>query len=130
MQYRNRYYDAGLGRFISRDPVLSQNLYQMVGGRPGTAIDPYGLNGTNIWDYQGNGQPLIVFGPPPDPYGPDGPYYCGPQMHMPHVEPPAPTPSHPSHFPTLNKWVRCRKLLTKDQLLTYADATRDACNEV
>jgi RHS repeat-associated protein len=37
-QYRNRYYHAKLGRFISRDPIGYEgsecNLYEYVGGRP------------------------------------------------------------------------------------------------
>ncbi len=44
-QYRNRYYDAVLGRFLSADPSGygdSLNLYEYVGGNPLNAVDPYG----------------------------------------------------------------------------------------
>ncbi|REK29519.1 MAG: RHS repeat-associated core domain-containing protein [Planctomycetota bacterium] len=44
--YRARYYDAALGRFISRDPagyVDGANLYQYVGGTPVVLTDPSGL---------------------------------------------------------------------------------------
>ncbi|MBI4603881.1 MAG: hypothetical protein HY721_18145 [Planctomycetes bacterium] len=48
--YRNRYYDAQLGRFIHRDPlgiwgdgVGLGNGYAYVGNDPGNRIDPFGL---------------------------------------------------------------------------------------
>jgi RHS repeat-associated protein len=45
-QYRNRYYHARLGRFISRDPIgydgSQWNLYEYVGGRPAVYTDPNG----------------------------------------------------------------------------------------
>lgn len=46
MQYRNRYYDAVLGRFVSRDPLGyldSLNLSSYVGGRISGVADPSGL---------------------------------------------------------------------------------------
>ncbi len=46
MQYRNRYYDAAHGRFVSRDPSGYQdgsNLYGYVTQRPTSATDPMGL---------------------------------------------------------------------------------------
>jgi RHS repeat-associated protein len=47
-QYRNRYYDAGLGRFITRDPLELRgdalNLYEYVNGRPLLWVDPWGLD--------------------------------------------------------------------------------------
>ncbi|MBY0588905.1 RHS repeat-associated core domain-containing protein [bacterium] len=46
-QYRNRYYHAKLGRFISRDPIGYEgsqwNLYEYVGGRPEDLTDATGL---------------------------------------------------------------------------------------
>ncbi|MDA1015349.1 MAG: DUF6531 domain-containing protein [Planctomycetota bacterium] len=48
--YRNRYFDAGLGRFIQRDPIGTWgdplalgNAYVYAAGRPVTATDPLGL---------------------------------------------------------------------------------------
>ena len=45
--YKNRYYSAELGRFVSRDPIGyeggSANLYQYVGSSPVTWSDPLGL---------------------------------------------------------------------------------------
>jgi RHS repeat-associated protein len=47
--YRARYYDAGVGRFISEDPIGfnggDANLYRYVFNSPVNAIDPSGLNG-------------------------------------------------------------------------------------
>ena len=41
--YRNRYYHAELGRFLSRDPIGAPNLYLYVGANPVADLDPYGL---------------------------------------------------------------------------------------
>ena len=44
--YRGRYYDVPLARFINRDPIGyggGRNLYGYVGDRPTKAIDPFGL---------------------------------------------------------------------------------------
>ena len=45
--YRTRYYDAHLGRFISKDPIGfvggDVNLYNYVGGNAVNKIDPFGL---------------------------------------------------------------------------------------
>jgi len=46
MQYRHRYYCAGLGRFCQRDVLeynWSFNLYDLAGDMPGTFSDPLGL---------------------------------------------------------------------------------------
>jgi len=51
MQYRNRYYSPGFGRFVSRDPVLYQdgpNLYIYVRGNPTSWLDPLGLQ---LWEW-------------------------------------------------------------------------------
>ncbi len=49
--YRARYYHAGLGTFVSRDPVGyaagDPNLYRYVGNSPVTSVDP---NGETSWD--------------------------------------------------------------------------------
>jgi len=45
--YRARYYHAGLGRFVSRDPigyVDGVNFYQYVGNSPTQFVDPSGLD--------------------------------------------------------------------------------------
>ena len=42
-----RFYSAGLGRWINRDPIAETggvNLYAMVGNNPINALDPYGLD--------------------------------------------------------------------------------------
>lgn len=47
MQYRNRYYDSALGRFISRDPagqIDGPSLYCYVAGGATRAVDPVGLD--------------------------------------------------------------------------------------
>jgi len=41
--YRARYYDAGAGRFLSRDPINSVNLYVYVLNNPLAFMDPVGL---------------------------------------------------------------------------------------
>ncbi|TWT73416.1 RHS repeat-associated core domain-containing protein [Allorhodopirellula solitaria] len=44
--FRNRWYDAQLGRFSSRDPIGyldGASLYQYVQGSPLTSVDPFGL---------------------------------------------------------------------------------------
>jgi RHS repeat-associated protein len=50
-QYRNRYYHARLGRFVSRDPIGYEgsewSLYEYVGGNPINRQDPKGLD---YWD--------------------------------------------------------------------------------
>ena len=55
-QYRARYYDAALGRFISRDPILYRagpSLYAYVKNSPVNRVDPSGLQPPAIqrWDY-------------------------------------------------------------------------------
>ncbi len=45
--YKNRYYSANQGRFISRDPIGyidGMNLYQYVGSRPVLFLDPMGYS--------------------------------------------------------------------------------------
>ncbi len=47
--YRARYYDAGIGRFLSEDPIGfdsgDANLYRYVGNRPLDHVDPFGTYG-------------------------------------------------------------------------------------
>jgi RHS repeat-associated protein len=51
-QYRNRYYHAQLGRFVSRDPIGYEgsqwNLYEYVGGNAQSGLDPMG--NANLWN--------------------------------------------------------------------------------
>jgi RHS repeat-associated protein len=51
--YRNRYYSAELGRFLSRDPIgddaESANLYAYVESKPLGATDPSGLKPPKQW---------------------------------------------------------------------------------
>jgi RHS repeat-associated protein len=56
--YRNRYYHAQLGRFLSRDPIGHSgglNLYGYVGNAPLHFADPFGLKrwGIFVWIYTG-----------------------------------------------------------------------------
>ena len=70
MQYRNRYYDPGLGRFVSRAPSCQDfpNLYEYAKARPILASDPHGLTmapiliGPTDW---GN----VAMDAGPEPYG-------------------------------------------------------------
>jgi RHS repeat-associated protein len=42
----NRYYDAGTGRFLTRDPIGyagGTNLYSVVGNNPVSGTDPSGM---------------------------------------------------------------------------------------
>ena len=43
MQYRNRYYDGTLGRFISRDPIGEAHIYCYCASKPTGLTDPAGL---------------------------------------------------------------------------------------
>jgi RHS repeat-associated protein len=52
--FRNRYYSAQMGRFVSRDPLGfgagDQNLMRFVGNGPMKRFDPFGFEGTdNNW---------------------------------------------------------------------------------
>ena len=50
--YRNRYYDAALGRFLQPDPSGYQggiNLYAYVEANPLNLVDPFGLRGQSSW---------------------------------------------------------------------------------
>lgn len=53
---RHRWYDVGIQRFVSRDPIGlggGWNLYQYTGSRPLNAVDPSGLQygGGEVWGY-------------------------------------------------------------------------------
>jgi RHS repeat-associated protein len=60
MYYRARYYESGLGRFLSEDPVGFKagdvNFYRYVGNQPVVFVDPFGL----YWFRQSWQQPGIV----------------------------------------------------------------------
>ncbi len=44
---RARYYDPGIGRFLTHDPLPGANLYAYVGNNPVNFVDPTGLQGTS-----------------------------------------------------------------------------------
>jgi RHS repeat-associated protein len=51
LYFRNRYYHAGLGRFVARDPLaytIGADLYEYVAGQPFVRLDPYGLKDVRI----------------------------------------------------------------------------------
>jgi len=48
---RIRFYDSGLGRFISRDPLSGLNKYPYCRNNPIDLIDPLGLQDTPAWPY-------------------------------------------------------------------------------
>src|SRR5262249_41736186 len=51
--YKNRYYSASLGRFISRDPSNlydAANQYAYVESNPIKFTDPFGLQYVQVWD--------------------------------------------------------------------------------
>ena len=62
----NRWYDAGVGRWISQDPIGFEggdaNIYRYVGNGPTHATDPTGLVpwGTPEWFYQLPGHPQLI----------------------------------------------------------------------
>jgi RHS repeat-associated protein len=82
--YRNRFYHANLGRFLSRDPIEysadDPNLYNYVGNSPTNEVDPTGLIGSmshappkplpplppgyGRWWYPGPGTPHWIVVPP------------------------------------------------------------------
>jgi len=53
MLYRNRYYHAGLGRFVTRDPIGYEakdvNLFRYVSNEPLRKIDPLGTTSWGDW---------------------------------------------------------------------------------
>jgi RHS repeat-associated protein len=61
---RARYYDPGIGRFISRDPIgyiAGTNVYVYVKNDPVNYVDPFGLLGYSPWP----GHPPLSFPPSP-----------------------------------------------------------------
>jgi RHS repeat-associated protein len=56
--YRNRWYDANLGRFISEDPIGFRggdvNLYGYVRNSPTNSFDPFGLDVVAMYNRQGH----------------------------------------------------------------------------
>jgi len=56
--YRERYYDARIGRFLSEDPIKLQggdiNFYRYVWNIPVYFLDPYGLKVGDWWDFPAN----------------------------------------------------------------------------
>ncbi len=49
--FRNRYYDAGVGRFLSEDPLglaMGANLFAYANGNPLSNADPSGLDATEV----------------------------------------------------------------------------------
>ena len=58
--YRARYYNPELGRFISRDPLSywdSMNMYEYVGSRATTGVDPMGLQDPRMPGFMGGSNP-------------------------------------------------------------------------
>jgi hypothetical protein len=66
MYYRARYYDPGVGRFISEDPIGfdggDTNLYRYVGNSPLNFIDPFGLFAQGCGCASNAIDPLNAFG--------------------------------------------------------------------
>jgi RHS repeat-associated protein len=57
-QIASGFYDANLGRWVSRDPIGEgggYNLYRFVGNNPINWVDPLGLSGTLTIDSTGGG---------------------------------------------------------------------------
>jgi RHS repeat-associated protein len=66
--YRNRYYDAGIGRFLNEDPTglgADLNAYRYVGNSPTNYIDPLGLTKEGK-EKKANDCPPCVVDIPPD----------------------------------------------------------------
>ncbi|HEX4140320.1 MAG TPA: RHS repeat-associated core domain-containing protein, partial [Candidatus Methylacidiphilales bacterium] len=42
--YRSRFYNAPLGRFLSRDALVSTNLYEFIASSPASGVDPTGMD--------------------------------------------------------------------------------------
>jgi RHS repeat-associated protein len=65
--YRNRYYHAQLGRFVTRDPIGyagGTNLYQYVSSRPTSYLDPFGqigifFDGLDQYEWEPNERTII-----------------------------------------------------------------------
>jgi RHS repeat-associated protein len=70
--YRARYYDAGVGRFISQDPIGfaagDANLYRYVGNSPTNFIDPSGKTGVG-WQVTSTGLGITQVDGPFLPFG-------------------------------------------------------------
>ncbi|MCB9052763.1 MAG: S-layer homology domain-containing protein [Lewinellaceae bacterium] len=49
---RARYYEASIGRFLSKDPIWSDNLYAYGGGNPVNYSDPGGEEAKNVEKFQ------------------------------------------------------------------------------
>ena len=50
--YRSRYYDAKIGKFTSRDPLLyvdGPNVYSYVNNNPVNYVDPWGLSSKGLY---------------------------------------------------------------------------------
>ncbi|HVO79157.1 MAG TPA: RHS repeat-associated core domain-containing protein [Terriglobales bacterium] len=55
-EYRVRYYDPNVGRFLREDPIkfwAGSNFYSYVRNNPVDFLDPFGLKGTPWWDWSG-----------------------------------------------------------------------------
>ncbi len=72
-QYRHRVYEAGLGRFASRDPIGYETrgwgLYVYVGSRPVINVDPTGMIPPGFGAWELPGRPFVpTLQPPRKPY--------------------------------------------------------------
>jgi len=71
MLYRNRYYNTGLGRFVTRDPIGYEagdnSLYRYVGNMPTFSVDSYGQQVTAYYGPYGGPTTGSLLFPPPKP---------------------------------------------------------------
>ncbi len=95
-QVRNRYYDAAIGTFVSRDPIGYSggiNLYEYVGDSPMIRVDPSGL----AWWW------------PPDWFTPNPPPPKPPTIYPIRSKPPIPPGAGAAAVKAAKKWAEIQK---------------------